>query len=67
MKRDRKHKLGKLKLAAMNARLNRIRLSYPKEFHRIPKDITKVNSMIAVELRHLLLYTGPYIFSGMLL
>jgi len=67
MKRDRKHKLGKLELAAMNARLNRIRLSYSKEFHRIPKDITKVHSMKAVELRHLLLYTGPYIFSGMLL
>ena len=65
-KKGRKHKLGALDLNRIDARLSKIRKSYPKEFHRIFKSIYKVRQMKAVELRALLLYFGPYEFKGMI-
>lgn len=65
-KKWRKDKLSLRQLAEIDRRLKLIRLSYPKEFHRIPVTFKNVKSWKAVELRSLLLYTGPVIFKGIL-
>ena len=60
------HKLGLRERQNINHRLMRIRKSYPKEFPRITTSLFHVKQLKAVELRTLLLYTGPYVFKGVL-
>ena len=56
-KKRRAHKLTPRQLKEIDARMQKIRFSYPKEFHRIPVGL-KGGNLKAVELRSLLLYTG---------
>ena len=58
------HMLRVAKRKLITEKLEQIRYSYPNEFHRRFTNFHRVKSMKAVELRHLLLYTGPYIFKG---
>lgn len=64
-KKRRAHKLTPRQLKEIDARMQKIRFSYPKEFHRIPVGL-KGGNLKAVELRSLLLYTGPAVFEGIL-
>ena len=64
---NRKRKTHALRLSKRNLitqRLLNISHSYPKEFHRVFKAFNKVKRIKAVELRALLLYTGPYVFKS---
>lgn len=65
-KKWRTHKLGNHHLEAINRRMRLIRFSYPKEFHRIPTSLKNVGGLKAVELRSILLYSGPVLFKGIL-
>lgn len=62
----KRHQLNNNAIAEIDRRLARIRFSYPSEFHRIPLSIKHANLWKAVELRSLLLYTGPVVFRGIL-
>ena len=64
-KKWKTHALSQRQLQEIEARLMELRLSYPKEFHRIPTAITK-GGLKGVEYRSLLLYTGPVVFKGIL-
>jgi hypothetical protein len=48
------------------AKISRIRLSYPEEFHRITTTLKYPNQLKANELRKIFLHIGPVIFKGIL-
>lgn len=62
-KKGIRHKLSYKDLREIDRRIKAIRHTYPNEFHRIPTGL-KGGNLKAVELRSLLLYTGPAIFKG---
>ncbi len=56
--------LRDVKFIKLNARLRKMRNSYPGEFHRVFQSFNDLGDIKAVELRALLLYIGPYLFKG---
>lgn len=54
-----RHTLPNSSLRELNKRLKQISLSYPEEFHRVFTNLDYITKIKAVELRALLLYTGP--------
>jgi len=62
----KKHALQQNIIQEIDRRLASLRFSYPNEFHRIPVSLKHIGAWKAVELRSLLLYTGPVVFKGLL-
>lgn len=65
-KKWRRNRLSNRQINEIDRRLRLLRLSYPSDFHRIPTSIKRVKCLKGVELRSLLLYTGPIVFRGVL-